>query len=119
VAIPPFPYSDYADKETEGLPIYGFDIKHHHLCEVMLGKDVPVNVGDKVVSLPCYTTAGDYCAVVTGSGQTINGAQRSAYAAVKRLKICGSAMWRNDIGERLRDKLEGLQKHGYATNLTY
>lgn len=117
VSIPPYPYSDYADKETEGLPIYGFDIDHVHLCEAMLADDVPVQAGDKVVSMPCYVTAGDYVAVCTGSGETISGAARSAYTAVKKLKVCGSMMYRNDIGV-LGDKIERIQKHGFAAGLT-
>src|SRR5262249_46028690 len=119
VSIPPYPYSDYADKEVEGMPIYGYDMKHHHLCEAQLSQGVPVQAGSKVVDMPCYTTAGDYVAVVTGCGETISSAGRSAYAAVKKLKVVGNMMWRNDIaGGKLLDKIPNLQKHGYATGLT-
>jgi phosphoribosylamine-glycine ligase len=117
VSIPPYPYSDYSDKETEGKPLYGVDLAHHHLCEVQLEDDVPVQAGEKVVHMPCYTTAGDYVAVVTGTGDTINGASRSAYAAVRKLEIAGGKMFRNDIGE-LGEKLTNVQKHGYATGLS-
>lgn len=117
VSIPPYPYSDYADKETEGLPIYGYDREHHHLCEVMLAKSAPVQMGDKVVNMPCYVTAGDYVACCTGTGDTLNGASRSAYAAVRALKICGSKMFRNDIGD-IGEQVAKIQRYGFATGLT-
>lgn len=116
IAIPPYPYSDYADKETEGLPIYGFDIKQHHLCEAKLANKVPVPAGDQVVEMPCYVTAGDYVAVVTGTGDSLNGASRSAYASVRRLKVCGSMIYRNDIGD-IGEQVQRVQKHGFATGL--
>lgn len=119
VSIPPYPYSDYADKETEGKPIYDVDLKHVHLAEAMLEEDVPVQAGDKVVSMPAYCTAGDYVAVVTGCGETVTGARRSAYAAVKKLKVVGNMMFRTDIGAaKLPKTLPSIQKHGYATGLT-
>lgn len=119
VSIPPYPYSDYADKETEGLPIYNVDLKHVHLCEAMLDQEVPVQAGAQVVSMPCYVTSGDYVAVVTGCGETISGARRSAYSAVKKLKVCGSMMYRSDIGVRLRERLPTIQRLGFATGLAY
>jgi len=56
--------------------------------------------------------------VVTGTGETISSASRSAYTAVRKLKVCGSMMYRNDIGQ-LGENIERLQKHGYAAGLTY
>lgn len=119
VSIPPYPYSDYADKECIGFPIYGMDLKHVHLCEAQLDDDVPVQIDGKVVDMPCYATAGDYVAVVTGIGETISGARRSAYTAVKKLKVVGSMMFRDDIGQKLSEKIPQIQKHGFATGLTY
>lgn len=118
ISIPPYPYSDHSDKETEGKPIYGFDLARHHLCEAQLEDDVPVQAGEKVVHMPCYTTAGDYVAVVVGCGETISSASRSAYAAVRKLDVAGGKMYRNDIGA-LGDKLERIQRNGYAAGLTY
>ncbi len=118
ISIPPYPYSDYADKETEGKPIYDVDHDHVHLCEAMLEEKLPVQAGDKVVEMPCYATAGDYVAVVTGKGETVSSAGRSAYAAVRNLKVCGGMMYRNDIaGGKLPSKIQTIQKHGYATGL--
>lgn len=121
MSIPDYPYSHLTSKEVCGIPIYGAtDREHVHLSEVMLGEEVPVQVGDKVVEMPCYVTAGDYVLVVTGTGETITGARRSAYAAVDKIKIPNSPSYRLDIGRsKLVTNLARIQKHGYANGLTY
>lgn len=121
VSIPDYPFSTYTGKEVEGIPIYGAtDMEHVHLCEAMLGDSVPLQVGAKVMDQPCYVTAGDYVAVVTGTGDTITGARRSAYAAVQKIKIPNSPGWRTDIGRgKLVDSLERIQALGYATGLSF
>jgi len=120
VTIPDFPYSRYTAKETTGIPVYGAtDREHIHLSEVMFG-EAPTLVGNQVVSMPCYLTAGDYVLIATGVGDTISGARRSAYAAVKKVKIPNSPMWRTDIGAgRLVKQIPELQKLGYAKGLTF
>lgn len=118
ISIPPYPYED-SSRETDGMPVYGVDLKHCHPCDMRSCDSVPMQVGDKVVDGPCYVTAGQYVAVMTGTGETVTGARRSAYAAVKKLKVVGNAMWRTDIGSKLARQLDGIQKHGYAANLTF
>jgi len=120
VSIPEYPYSHLTAKDTEGFPIYGAgDMEHVHLCEVMLG-EAPCQAGGKVVDMPCLLTAGDYVAVVTGTGENITSARRSAYAAVKKIKIPNSPGYRLDIGRsRLVEALPGIQKNGYAKGLSY
>ena len=77
--------------------------------------DVPVQAGDAIVRIPHYVSCGDYIAVVTGCGETITGARRSAYAAVNRIKMPGSPFWRTDIGRgRMIEGLPAIQKHGFA-----
>lgn len=117
VAVPDFPYSKLTAKEVSGTPIYGAEDREHvQLAEVMLGEDVPVQVGDKVVRMDNFVTAGDYVAVVTGCGATITGARRSAYSAVKKIKMPGSPFWRTDIGSgRINAGLPAIQAHGFAT----
>lgn len=108
-------------KDEEGVPIYGAgDMQHVHLCEAMLAESVPVQAGDKVVTMPCYATAGNYVLVVTGTGDTITGARRSAYAALRKIRIPGDVEYRIDIGKgKLVDALPQIQKHGFAKGLSY
>ena len=85
----------------------------------MLGES-PVQVGNKVVEMPCYQTTGDYVAVITGTGETITGARKSAYAALRKVKIPSSPLWRTDIGKgRLVEGLPKIQRHGFARGLAY
>jgi phosphoribosylamine--glycine ligase len=120
VSIPDYPYSQLTAKEVEGVPIYGAgDMGHVHLFDVMLGES-PVQAGDKVVEMPCYQTAGDYVLVVTGTGDTVTGARRSAYAAVKKISIPNSPAWRLDIGRsKLVEQLPRIQRLGFAKGLSY
>lgn len=120
MSIPDYPYSRLTGKDVEGIPIYGVsDHRHIHLCEVMLGES-PTQMGAEVVTLPCYQTAGDYVLVATGSGDTITGARRSAYAALDKISIPNSPSYRKDIGKgKLVEALPKIQKLGYAKGLTY
>lgn len=120
VTIPEYPYSHMTAKEVAGIPIYGAGDKDHvHLCEAMLG-ECPVQAGKQVVQAPNLVTAGDYPLVVTGTGETITGARRSAYTAVSKIKIPNSPQWRLDIGRaKLVEALPRIQRLGFATGLTY
>jgi phosphoribosylamine--glycine ligase len=120
VAIPDFPYSKLTNKEVCGVPIYNAtDREHIHLSEAMLADDVPTMVGNKVTELPGYVTSGDYPLVATGTGTTISGARRSAYAAVRKVHIPNSPFYRTDIGGgQLLNRLAAIQAHGYARGLT-
>ncbi len=118
MTIPDFPVSKLTSREVEGIPIYNAgDREHVHLSGVMLN-DIPVQVGDKVVRMPGYCTTDDYVLVCTGTGDTITGARRSCYAAAKKIKIASNDFeFRWDIGkERVFDKLEKIQKLGFALN---
>jgi len=121
VAIPDFPYSHVTAKELCGIPIYGAtDREHVHLSEAMM-VEAPVLIDGQVMMAPTYATAGDYVLIVTGTGDTITGARRSAYAAVEKIRIPNSPFFRTDIGrtKRLIDGIPRIQKHGYATGLAY
>lgn len=121
MAIPDFPYSHATQKEITNIPIYGAtDREHIHLSDVMLGDDVPVQIGDKVVRMPHYVTSGDYVLIASGTGETITGARRSVYSAIKKVKMPGSPFYRTDIGTgRLVEGLPKVQKHGFATGFRY
>jgi len=120
LAIPDFPYSHLTNKEVSGIPIYhAGDREHVHLCEVMMSDDVPVQVNGSVVRMPNLVSCGDYIAVVTGTGDTITGARRSAYSAVKKIRMPNDPFYRPDIGRcRMIEGLPMIQKHGFATGLT-
>lgn len=120
MALPDFPYSRTTNKELCGIPIYhAEDMNHIHLSEAMIGT-APAEVNGKVVELPMLVTAGDYVLVCTGSGDTITGARRSVYSAIKKVKIPNSPFYRTDIGAgRLKKQLPDLQRLGYAAGLSY
>ena len=120
MAIPDFPYSKMTKKELTGIPVYGAtDRGHVHLCEIMLQDDVPIQLGEKIVRMPNYVTCGDYVCVVTGTGDTITGARRSAYAAVSKIKMPADPFYRPDIGNgRVVKGLPDIQKRGFATNFS-
>lgn len=117
VAIPDFPYSHMTKKEVTGIPIYGgTDSDQFHPCEVMLKDDVPTQVGDKIVRMPGYVSCGDYVCVVTGLGDTVSAARRSAYAAVQKIHLPADPFYRTDIGNgRVAKGLPAIQGHGFAT----
>lgn len=120
MSIPNYPFSKTNKKdEVEGIPIYG-DYKKPciHLCEVQMG-EAPVEVLGRIVTRPNLTTAGDYLLVVTGTGDTVTEAQKSAYRELKSLSVPNSPMYRTDIGNRLKKQLVELQKHGFAAGMTY
>jgi len=120
VSIPDYPYSHFTAKEVEGIPVYNAtDMDHIHPQQMMMG-EAPVQVGDKVIDMPNWLTSGDYVFVATGTGETITGARRSAYAAVKKVKIPNSPSYRTDIGVgRLVKQLPELQAMGYAKGFTF
>jgi phosphoribosylamine---glycine ligase len=109
--IPPYPgpIKDYDD--VVGIPIYGVadDLGAFHPCEMQNG----VAVGTALA------TAGDYVGVVTGFGESVSSAARSAYKDLKSLHMPASPFYRVDIGQKLKRQLPALHEHGYARGLEY
>ncbi len=120
MALPDYPYSRITNKELCGIPIYGAeDLSHIHFSEVMLGM-APREVNGKIVDLPGAVTAGDYVLVCTGEGETITGARKSAYSAIKKVKIPNSPFYRTDIGiGRLVKQIPRLHELGYAKDFIF
>lgn len=120
MALPDFPYSRITNKEVCGIPIYDAeDSDHIRFSEVMIS-DAPCMLDGKVVEMPCYATAGDYVAVITGTGETISGARKSAYSAVKKIRIPNDPFYRTDIGVgRLVKQLPELHRMGYAKKFRF
>ena len=121
-AIPDFPYSHATKKEVCGIPIYGLKpsiMDNIHPCQIMAG-EAPRHVGDRIVDLPCWVSAGDYLLVATGTGETVRQARAQALRVLDNIKgTPGSPFWRIDIGKRLAKELEPLQRHGFAQGLVY
>ena len=117
--LPPFPYHGAVHKDLDGTPLYGaMDMDHVHLSEARLDMDVPMMIDEDLVRGPCFVATDVYPLVVTGTGETISGARRSAYAAVKKIKIPNSCFYRTDIGiGRMVKQLPMLKKLGYADGL--
>jgi len=120
LAIPDFPYSHSTRKEVVGVPLYGWEevAEDVHPCEMMAGA-APHSDGGRIVERQCLVSAGDYVAVVTGTGSSVQAARRSAYGTMRKLSMPSSPFWREDIGVRLRKQLPELQKHGYSMGMTY
>jgi len=120
MSIPDYPYSKMTNKEVSGVPIYGSkDIEYFfHPCEVKLGT-APDEVDGKIKDVQMPVTAGDYVAVITGVGDTVNEAKRMAYKNVKKIEIPNSPMYRTDIGNRLIKQLPALHAMGYSKSTQY
>ena len=119
MAIPDFPYSKLTRKDVRGIPVHGaMDTPNIHPCELMAGT-APMDVDGKVVDQPCWVTAGDYLLVASGLGKTVEKAKDKAYDLLKTIEVPNNPFWRPDIGDRLKDQIPLLQKHGYARNLSY
>ncbi len=121
MALPDFPYSKITNKDLCGIPIRGAEdyLGKVHLSEVMIGT-APTMVGDKVVDLPGLVTAGDYTLIVTGTGDNITAARRTAYNAIKKIKIPNNPFYRLDIGAgRMKKQLPELHRMGYAKGLEF
>lgn len=121
MSIPDYPYSHLTRKEVNGVPLYGVTdsiLPSLHLCEMQKG-EAPHQENGKIVTRPCFVTAGDYVLVASGTGETITEAKKKAYRHLKVLSLPNSPMYRTDIGNRLKKQLPLLQSMGYATGMTF
>jgi phosphoribosylamine--glycine ligase len=120
VAQPDYPYSHATKRETENVPIYGVTPKNRkHIAPQSVKVTVmPQMDGDTVIDREMWATAGDYLAVVTGTGRSVKQAAERAYAVVKELDI-SDVIYRDDVGEKLKDEIPELQKLGYANDFIY
>ena len=120
VAQPDYPYSHATKRETENVPIYGVTPKNrkHIAPQSVKVTTMPQMDGDTVIDGEMWATAGDYLAVVTGTGRSVKQAAERAYGVVKELDI-SDVIYRDDVGEKLKDEIPDLQKLGYAVDFTY
>jgi phosphoribosylamine--glycine ligase len=116
-------YPKYKDdpKVWSGYPIEGItdqNWKHLHFQQAMDGL-APRAVGGKVKNAAMMLTAGNYPLVVTGSGSRVRLAKEKAYKVADEIRWPSNVMYRTDIGDRLKDDLEELHKHGYAKDMEF
>jgi phosphoribosylamine---glycine ligase len=105
----------------DGYPITGWNAKnwqHLHWQQVRDGEATRL-VRGAVVQKGGILTAGNYPVVVSGSGGSVSKAKRNAYAVVEEIRWPSNLMYRLDIGDRLKDELPLLQKHGFATGMEW
>jgi phosphoribosylamine--glycine ligase len=117
MARPDFPHDALPPGSYDGIPLQGADavIDDLHLVEVMRGKG-PVWEGGKIVERPTYETAGTYIAVATALGKTVAQAREKVYKTVKAVKW-PDKIYRDDIGEKVIDKLKDMHRFGYALDM--
>lgn len=120
IGQPDYPYSEKTKAETEGVPIYGVTPKNQAYIApqcIKLDKQPDMD-GKKIVERDIWTTAGDYLAVVTGLGKTVEKAKDRAYSTLKEISI-PDMIYRDDVGEKLEKELPRLKAFGYATEFEY
>lgn len=120
VAQPDYPYSKLTKAETDGIPIYGVTEENKRYISPQSVKitTVPAMNGESLTESPTWTSAGDYLAVVTGTGKTVLEACTRAYKTVDEIHV-PDIIYRDDIGEALDEKIPELQKLGFAQEFTY
>lgn len=118
ITIPDFPYNKAPREKVEGIPVYCDQRPDIHPYELKAGI-APTVVGNKVVDLPTWVSAGTYLCVVTGVAKTVSASARKAYETIKTIEIPNSPGYRTDIGKRLQTQLPELHKLGYCKTITY
>lgn len=119
VTIPDFPYNRIQREELCGIPVYcDQNNTNIHPAEIMAGV-APNVVGNKVIDLPTWVSAGNYLFIATGVAPTVSASAKKAYETIKTVEIPNSPGYRTDIGQRLKSQLPILQKHGYAKSIAY
>lgn len=120
LTLPPFPNKNVKMDEVNGIPIYGVTKKNAKYIQPV---DVQIQThidedGGILVNKNMWATSNCITAVVTGTGRTVKQAAERAYATTKEVSISNMIV-RDDIGEKLKESLPKLQKHGYATSFEY
>lgn len=116
-----YPWNKQPESDHVGWPIRGLNQTTLHnvwLNDVMMGP-APVKRGKEIVTEETHVTTGTYVAIVTGHGDTVKDAQKSANDTCKKIWWPRHKTMRLDIGDRLEEDLEHLQEFGYAEGLQY
>jgi phosphoribosylamine-glycine ligase len=121
IAHADFPYCKAGPEVAHGVPIYGVargNAAHIHPQFVQIKRQPMMNREDKVVEKDGWATAGEYVAVVTGFGNSVQQANKRAYKTIGQLHVANMLV-RDDIGELLEEQLPKLHAMGYATHCNF
>ena len=116
-----FPRGGDPQGTWEGYPIEGItpaNRDHIHWQMVKRGP-APRLYDGRIEHHRQIVTAGNYVAVVTGSGSDVKSAHGAAYAVADALTWPSNVMYRTDIGDRLAKELPILHKLGYAVGMEF
>ena len=104
-----------------GYPIRGVTKanRDHIAWQMVMMGEAPRLADGLVVWRNQIVTAGNYVAVVTGSGPSVTTASRAAYAVADAIRWPSNVKYRTDIGDRLDKELPELHKLGYAKGIKY
>lgn len=117
VTQPCYPFNKSVADKSIGVQILGITEKNWdsiHPAAMMSGK----GYGEGCKERDCLVTSGEYVLIASGTGDTVRAASRSAYKTVDEIRI-DDMMYRDDIGERLKEQIPLLQKSGYAMDWSY
>lgn len=114
-----FPHNRTPGDAIDGLPIEGVEdaIEDLHLCQVRRGT-APIMRDGKVVDGPTCLVSGEYVAVATGTGATVEAARKRAYGTVEQVSFA-DMMYRNDIGCSLEKSLPKFHRFGYYATMKF
>jgi phosphoribosylamine---glycine ligase len=118
-----YPISKDQHKVWSGFPIHGASEENwpHILWQqVRMGMEPVLDPETgELRHQRAMVTAGDYVAVATGAGPTVEAARMAAYAVAGAVRWPSNVMYRTDIGEKLAGELAVLQSLGYAKGMRY
>lgn len=100
------------------IPVKGTDNKNVSLQQMQVG-EIPFLIGGVIKRARINVSAGNYLGVAHGYGSTIKTAQIASNAVLRDVSAPSNVMYRTDIGDRLREQLPLIQKHGFAGGLKY
>ncbi len=120
LAIPDFPHSKFTKAEVSDHTIYGVNEENEKKIQPQYIKKSkkPDMEGEEIVEKDMWVSAGDYLAIIVGSGRSVSASMHDANKVMDDLYV-HDMMYRDDIGEGLKDKIPDLHKHGYATAFNY
>lgn len=104
-----------------GYPVYGVSTSNEENIHWQQARDgsAPFLINGSLQQLPVHCSAGNYIAVVSGTGDTVSEAADAAYKVARELKVPSNLMYRTDIGKKLKKQLPILQKHDFAVGMKY
>jgi phosphoribosylamine---glycine ligase len=94
-------------EQSMGFPIFGMEKHEGYVAQdgVMAGE---------VLGKPAIVTANATPITVLHRADSVKGAVEGAYKRVKSINIPNSALYRNDIGHKVEEKIKTLHEFGYA-----